>query len=126
MFCQHFAYTLPGGCDRRQEKTRADDLIFATVESHAPDFRASAPGHWVSIPLDPGEKLRLIGGDIFNGALGLGQLWAARPVLGYGDYRTPLKSLYLCGSGAHPGRDVTGIPDHDAARENSAHRRRSC
>ena len=38
-------------------------------------------------------------------------------MLGYGDYRTPLKSLYLCGSGAHPGGGVTGIPGHNAARE---------
>jgi len=63
------------------------------------------------------EKLGLAGGDIFHGALGLDQQWAARPMLGYGDYRTPLKSLYLCGSGAHSGGGVTGLPGHNAARE---------
>jgi phytoene dehydrogenase-like protein len=68
-------------------------------------------------PFDLEEKLGLVGEDIFHGALGLGQLWAARPVLGYGDYRTPLKSLYLCSSGAHPGGGVTGIPGRNAARE---------
>jgi phytoene dehydrogenase-like protein len=44
-------------------------------------------------------------------------LWAARPALGYGDYRTPLEGLYLCGSGAHPGGGVTGVPGRNAARE---------
>ena len=93
------------------------DLIFATVESYAPNFRASVLGHSSLSPLDLEEKLGLAGGDIFHGALGLDQLWAARPMLGYGDYRTPLKSLYLCGSGAHPGGGVTGLPGHNAARE---------
>jgi len=117
LFCQHFAYKLPGGRDWRQERQRAVDLIFATVDSYAPNFRASVVGHSALSPLDLEEKLALAGGDIFHGALGLDQLWAARPMLGYGDYRTPLKSLYLCGSGAHPGGGVTGIPGHNAARE---------
>ncbi len=117
LFCQHFSYTLPGGRDWRQEKQSAIDRIFATVESYAPNFRASVLGHSALSPLDLEEKLGLTCGDIFHGALGLDQLWAARPMLGYGDYRTPLKSLYLCGSGAHPGGGVTGIPGHNAARE---------
>jgi phytoene dehydrogenase-like protein len=117
LFCQHFSYKLPGGRNWRQETSRAVDLIFSTVESYAPNFRASVVGHSALSPLDLEEKLGLAGGDIFHGALGLDQLWAARPMLGYGDYRTPLKSLYLCGSGAHPGGGVTGIPGHNAARE---------
>jgi phytoene dehydrogenase-like protein len=117
LFCQHFSYNLPGGRDWRQEKQGAIDRIFATVESYAPNFRASIVGHSALSPLDLEEKLGLVGGDIFHGALGLDQLWAARPMLGYGDYRTPLKNLYLCGSGAHPGGGVTGVPGHNAARE---------
>jgi phytoene dehydrogenase-like protein len=117
LFCQHFSYNLPGGRDWRQEKQSAIDRIFATVDSYAPNFRASILGHSALSPLDLEEKLGLVGGDIFHGALGLDQLWAARPMLGYGDYRTPLKGLYLCGSGAHPGGGVTGVPGHNAARE---------
>jgi phytoene dehydrogenase-like protein len=117
LFCQHFSYALPGGRDWRQEKQSAIDRIFATVDSYAPNFRASVLGYSALSPLDLEEKLGLIGGDIFHGALGLDQLWAARPMLGYGDYRTPLKGLYLCGSGAHPGGGVTGVPGHNAARE---------
>jgi phytoene dehydrogenase-like protein len=117
LFCQHFSYTLPGGRDWRQEKQSAIDRIFATVDSYAPNFSRSVVRHSALSPLDLEEKLGLAGGDIFHGALGLDQLWAARPMLGYGDYRTPVKNLYLCGSGAHPGGGVTGIPGHNAARE---------
>jgi phytoene dehydrogenase-like protein len=117
LFCQHFSYNLPGGRDWRQEKQSAIDRIFTTVDSYAPNFRASILGHSALSPLDLEEKLGLAGGDIFHGSLGLDQLWAARPMLGYGDYRTPFKGLYLCGSGAHPGGGVTGIPGHNAARE---------
>jgi phytoene dehydrogenase-like protein len=117
LFCQHFSYNLPGGRDWRQEKQRAVDLVLSTVDSHAPNFRASVVGVSALSPLDLEEKLGLAGGDIFHGALGLDQLWAARPMLGFGDYRTPFKGLYLCGSGAHPGGGVTGVPGHNAARE---------
>ncbi|MFN8761597.1 MAG: FAD-dependent oxidoreductase, partial [Burkholderiales bacterium] len=63
------------------------------------------------------QTLGLVNGDIFHGALQLNQLWAARPVLGYGNYRSPIRGLYLCGSGAHPGGGVTGLPGRNAARE---------
>ena len=52
-----------------------------------------------------------------NPALSDDQLFAARPVLGHGDYRMPVRGLYLCGAGAHPGGGVTGIPGRNAARE---------
>jgi phytoene dehydrogenase-like protein len=63
------------------------------------------------------ETFGLTGGDIFHGALGLDQLFSARPLLGYADYRGPVPGLYHCGSGAHPGGGVTGAPGFNAARE---------
>ena len=68
-------------------------------------------------PLDLEREFGLVGGDIFHGKLTLNQLFSARPILGYGNYRMPLIGLYLCGSGAHPGGGVTGAPGHNAARE---------
>jgi phytoene dehydrogenase-like protein len=44
-----------------------------------------------------------VGGDIFHGALDLRQIFSARPMFGYADYRGPIQGLYLCGSGGHPG-----------------------
>jgi phytoene dehydrogenase-like protein len=59
----------------------------------------------------------LTGGDIMHGKLSLDQMFSARPVLGYGDYRTPVAGLYQCGAGTHPGGGVTGAPGYNAARE---------
>jgi phytoene dehydrogenase-like protein len=117
LFCQHFNPALPDGKSWDQEKERAADLIIDIVNRYAPNFRASILGRMVLSPLDLERKFGLIGGDIFHGALTLDQLYSARPVLGYADYRSPVPGLYLCGSGAHPGGGVTGLPGHNAARE---------
>ena len=68
-------------------------------------------------PLDLEREFGLTGGDIFHGCLDLDQIFSLRPMMGHADYRMPLKNLYLCGSGAHPGGGVTGLPGRNAARE---------
>ena len=68
-------------------------------------------------PRDLEQRFGLTGGDIFHGALTLDQLWSARPLLGHGAYRGPIKGLYMCSAGTHPGGGVTGAPGHNAARE---------
>ena len=93
------------------------DLIINTIDAHAPNFKASVIARQIHSPLDLERKFGLIGGDIFHGNMGLDQLWSARPVLGHGDYRSPIKGLYMCGSGTHPGGGVTGAPGHNAAHE---------
>lgn len=117
LFCQHFAYALPEGRSWHTERERIADSIIETVDACAPNFKRSIVGRLALSPLDLEERFGLTGGDIFHGALGLDQLWAARPVLGYGDYRTPVAGLYLCGSGSHPGGGVSGVPGHNAARQ---------
>jgi phytoene dehydrogenase-like protein len=113
LFCQHFSPDADWG----SEKPKAIDRIFDVVESHAPGFRESVIAHSALSPADLERDFGLVGGDIFHGALTLDQLWSARPLLGYADYRGPIKGLYLCGSGAHPGGGVTGAPGHNCARE---------
>lgn len=117
LFCQHFAPTLPDGRNWDAERERVADHILATIDRFAPNFSRSVVGRQILSPLDLERTFGLIGGDIFHGALGLDQMFSARPVLGHGDYRMPLAGLYLCGSGAHPGGGVTGVPGHNAARE---------
>lgn len=58
----------------------------------------------------------LTGGNIFHGSMTINQLFFMRPVLGYSDYRTPIKGLYLRGSGTHPGGGVTGAPGRNAEK----------
>jgi phytoene dehydrogenase-like protein len=117
LFCQHFAPQLPAGRDWDRERDAAADLVIDTVTRYAPNFKQAVIARSALTPLDLERRFGMVGGDIFHGALTLDQLWAARPVLGYGDYRSPLPRLYLCGSGSHPGGGVTGIPGMNAARE---------
>jgi phytoene dehydrogenase-like protein len=117
LFCQHVSPTLPDGRSWDDCRDEVADLMIATVNGYAPNFAASVIGRQIHSPLDLERKFGLVGGDIFHGALSLDQLFSARPVLGYGNYRTPVRGLYQCGSGTHPGGGVTGIPGHNAARE---------
>jgi phytoene dehydrogenase-like protein len=122
LFCQQFAPVLPDGRSWDDEREAAADLIVDTVGAAAPNFKASILGRMILTPLDLERRFGLAGGDIFHGALSLDQLWAARPILGHGDYRGPLRGLYMCGAGTHPGGGVTGAPGHNAAREILADR----
>ncbi len=117
LFCQHFAPQLPDGRSWDERREEAADLIIATVDAYAPNFRRSVIARQMLSPLDLEREFGLTGGDIFHGRLSLDQLFSARPMLGYADYRSPVAGLYLCGSGAHPGGGVTGAPGHNAARE---------
>nr|MBA4769861.1 NAD(P)/FAD-dependent oxidoreductase [Sphingobium sp.] len=116
LFCQQFAPTLPEGRSWDDEREAVADTIIATVDAHAPGFASSVIARQIHSPLDLERKFGLVGGDIMHGHLSLDQMWAARPVLGHGAYRGPVKGLYMCGAGAHPGGGVTGAPGHNAAR----------
>ena len=116
LFCQHVAPELPDGKSWDDRREEVADLMIATVDRYAPGFAASVIGRQALSPLDLERQFGLLGGDIFHGALTLNQLFSARPMLGHADYRGPLKGLYHCGSGAHPGGGVTGAPGHNAAR----------
>jgi len=116
LFCQHVAPQLPDGKSWDDHRDEVADLMIATVDQYAPGFAASVMGRQILSPLDLERQFGLLGGDIFHGALTLNQLFSARPMLGHADYRGPLKGLYHCGSGAHPGGGVTGAPGHNAAR----------
>jgi phytoene dehydrogenase-like protein len=124
LFCQHVAPVLPNGASWDDHREQVADLMIDLVNSHAPNFKASVLGRQIMSPLDLERTFGLVGGDIFHGALSLDQLFSARPMLGHGDYRGPLKGLYMCGSGTHPGGGVTGAPGHNAAREILADFRR--
>ena len=115
LFCQHVAPELPDGKSWDDHREEVADLMIKTVDEYAPGFAASVVGRQINSPLDLERTFGLLGGDIFHGALGLDQLFSARPMLGYADHRSPVKGLYICGSGTHPGGGVTGAPGHNAA-----------
>ncbi|MDQ3038477.1 MAG: NAD(P)/FAD-dependent oxidoreductase [Pseudomonadota bacterium] len=120
MFCQQVNPDMPeegrdGGWDAHRDTVAK--LMIDTVDAYAPNFARSVLGYEALSPLDLERRIGLVGGDIFHGALGLDQMFSARPLLGQGNYRGAFKQLYLCGSGTHPGGGVTGLPGRNAARE---------
>ena len=117
LFCQHVAPTLPDGRSWDDHREAVADLMIDTVDRHAPGFKASVIGRQALTPLDLERTFGLVGGDIMHGALTLDQMFSARPVLGHGHYRSPIRGLYMCAAGTHPGGGVTGAPGHNAARE---------
>jgi phytoene dehydrogenase-like protein len=116
LFCQLVEPQLPEGRSWEAHREEVADLMIATVDRHAPGFKESVIARQSLTPEDLESSFGLPGGDIFHGALTLDQLFWARPMLGYADYRGPIAGLYHCGSGAHPGGGVTGAPGHNAAR----------
>jgi phytoene dehydrogenase-like protein len=117
LFCQQFSPELNQGRSWDDVREEAADHVIETVNQYAPNFKQSVLGRQVLTPLDLERTFGLTGGDIFHGRLSLDQMFSARPALGHADYRTPIKDLYICGSGTHPGGGVTGAPGHNAARE---------
>lgn len=88
---------------------------FNLIEEHAPGFSSSIIGYDMLTPPDLEREIGLTGGNIFHGAMTLDSLFLMRPVKGWSNYRTPVRGLYLCGSGSHPGGGVMGAPGRNAA-----------
>ena len=70
----------------------------------------------VLAPPDIEARFGLLGGNIFQGDMSPDQMFSLRPIPGYGDYRTPIEGLYLCGAGTHPGGGVMAVPGRNCAR----------
>ena len=116
LFVQYAPYRLAAGTWDSLKDKFADRCI-AEIGRLAPNFPKSILHREVLSPLDLERTFGLTGGNIFQGAMGLHQLFSLRPVPGWSDYRTPLKGLYLCGAAAHPGGGVMGAAGRNAARE---------
>lgn len=115
MFVQYAPYKLREG-NWDDLKERFADRCFDIVEQYAPNFKRSVIARQVLSPLDLERTFALTGGNIFQGAMTLNQLFFLRPVAGWASYRTPIRGLYLCGSAAHPGGGVIGAAGWNAAR----------
>ncbi len=115
IFIQYAPYTL--------RESHWDELrepfayrVFDLIEEYAPGFRDLIIDKQVLTPLDLERRFGLTGGNIFHGEMSLDQMFVMRPVAGSARYRTPIRGLYLCGSGTHPGGGVMGAPGYNAAQ----------
>ena len=97
-------------------RERFADLVVERLCQFAPNVRDAIVGRAIATPLDLERTFGLSGGNIFHGAMHEGQLFERRPLAGWANYRTPIRQLYLCGAGTHPGGAVSGGPGHNAAR----------
>lgn len=104
-----------GDWDSRREEL--GDKVVDTLSNYAPNLRGLIVAQQVITPLDLEREYGLSGGHIFHGEQALDQFFAFRPLIGWAQYRTPIKGLYMCGAGTHPGGGITGGPGANAARE---------
>ncbi|RMF93515.1 MAG: NAD(P)/FAD-dependent oxidoreductase [Nitrospinota bacterium] len=116
LFIQYAPYTLKD-TDWDTIKEAFADRCIDLIAEYAPNIKSAILHRQVISPLDMEREYGLTGGNIFHGDLSLDQLFFARPLLGWAQYRTPIRHLYLCGSGTHPGGGVMGIPGYNAAQE---------
>ena len=113
---QYAPYKLrEGNWDEQREKL--GDHLINTLAVYAPNIKDIILHRQVLTPLDWERDYSLTEGGEFHGQMGLDQMLFMRPVAGFGQYRTPIANLYLCGAGTHPGGGVTGAPGYNAARE---------
>ncbi|MGH9749479.1 MAG: phytoene desaturase family protein [Candidatus Polarisedimenticolia bacterium] len=115
-FVQYGPRHLASGTWEALKETVADRVI-AEIARYAPNLPGAVIARHVYTPEDLETVFGLTGGSIYHGAMTPDQLFAFRPAAGFADYRTPVRNLYLCGSGTHPGGGVWG-----AAGWNAAHR----
>ena len=99
---------------RREELA---DTVVKTLAEYAPDINDTIVSRQTLTPVDLEQTYGLTGGHIFHGDHTLDQLFMCRPLLGWARYRTPIKHLYICGSGTHPGGGMTGACGANASRE---------
>jgi len=115
-YAQFAPYTLRD-TDWDASREALGDTIVNTLEQHAPGLKSLIVAGEVLTPLDLERGWGLTGGQIFHGELSLDQFFTMRPLLGFGQYRTPIKGLFLCSSGSHPGTGLTGGSGLNAANE---------
>jgi len=102
------------------DDARTKDLgqtVIKTLAAYAPDITGLIEGVEVITPKDLESTYGFTGGHVFHGELALDQLFTMRPVLDWARYKTPIRGLFLCGSGTHPGNGLTGASGANAARE---------
>ncbi|HTQ95289.1 MAG TPA: NAD(P)/FAD-dependent oxidoreductase [Candidatus Acidoferrum sp.] len=115
-FVQYVPYAL---CDGNWDEKREllGDRVVKKIAEYAPNVPRGIVARQVLTPLDLERTYGLTEGNIFHGDLNMQQLFFMRPVPGWSQYRMPIRGLYLCGAGAHPGGGVTGAPGRNAAQQ---------
>ncbi len=116
IYMQYAPYKLKGS-DWDSQRVALGDTVVRTLAQYAPKLPELILTHQIITPQDLEDTYGLTGGHIFHGELALDQFFTMRPLLDWARYRTPIRNLYLCGSGTHPGAGLTGGSGANAAKE---------
>jgi phytoene dehydrogenase-like protein len=116
VYVQYAPYKLKNG-SWNDQRAALGDVVIKNLAQYAPDLPDRILHRQVITPLDLEQEYGLTGGHIFHGELALDQIFTMRPFLDWARYRTPIRNLYMCGSGTHPGTGLTGGSGANAARE---------
>jgi phytoene dehydrogenase-like protein len=116
-FVQYAPYDLKGGAERWPEQREAfGDTVIDTLAEYMPGLKESILFRQVLTPWDLEQEFGLTEGNIFHGELSLEQLGPQRPVAGWSRYKSPIRNLWMCASGTHPGGGIMGASGALAAR----------
>ncbi|MFO0995298.1 MAG: NAD(P)/FAD-dependent oxidoreductase [Alphaproteobacteria bacterium] len=113
----HVPYQLKGREWDEAAREELFQIVMRQICRYAPGFDQAVTHRQILTPKDIEAQFALPGGHVHHGEMSIDQVFFRRPVARYADYRTPVKSLYLCSASAHPGGGVSGVPGHNAARE---------
>ena len=115
IYMQYAPYKLKG--DWEEQRKALGQTVVQTLAQYSPNLPELILTHQIITPRDLEDKYGMTGGQIFHGELALDQFFTMRPLLDWARYKTPIQSLFLCGSGTHPGAGLTGGSGANAARE---------
>lgn len=117
IFVQYAPYDIKEGASFWPERREAfGDAVIDTLAEYCPTLKDDILYRQVLTPWDLEQEFGLTQGNIFHGELSLDQLLFMRPTSGWARYRTPIRRLWICGSGAHPGGGIMGAPGELAAK----------
>ncbi|HEY2113740.1 MAG TPA: NAD(P)/FAD-dependent oxidoreductase [Candidatus Angelobacter sp.] len=116
VYMQYAPFKLKNG-DWDSQRSALGETVVKTLAEYAPNLPGLVEDGQIITPKDLETTYGLTGGHIFHGELALDQFFTMRPLLDWARYHTPIQSLYLCGSGTHPGAGLTGGSGANAARE---------
>jgi phytoene dehydrogenase-like protein len=116
LLCKYMPYDLADGKNWDDEKEKTVQNTLGHLSKIIPNLPDILVAHQCLTPLDLERMFGMTRGDICHGRLEPDQMFSARPHPEAAQYATPVKGLYLCGSGAHPGGGVTGAPGRNAAK----------
>ncbi|MCP4500536.1 MAG: NAD(P)/FAD-dependent oxidoreductase [Deltaproteobacteria bacterium] len=113
IFVQYAPYDLKeGASDWENQREAFGDTVIDTLAEYAPNVRDHILHRQILTPWDLEKTYGLTEGNIFHGELSLEQLAFLRPVVGYSRYASPIRNLWMCASGTHPGGGIMGTPGH--------------